>query len=256
MRNIKICIRTLWPLPLAGQSNNPASLECWLHGGPVARKHTWEGSPLCLKSSWTLIGLYCSLTVGVLKKKKKKTSPSTSSLFLSVTDRKFTNYVSTQWMKQIKLYHPNAKVPSDIRRERGVGLTVPSKDRQLLCDVVPDSPCRWGPARCTVPHVGVPLDVQVVEVVSVFHLASFGTLQPLDDLSFHLHGYVSWQQGKQKALLRGRGQRAEHFRQWWERLPGGEAMLLWWKKTVTLPEVRPYHYILIYWTLNKSFPHG
>lgn len=166
-------------------------------------------------------GLYCSLTVGVLK---KKTSPSTSSsLFLSVRDRKFTNYVSTQWMKQTKLYHPNVKVLSDIRRVRGVDPTVPSKDGELLCDVTPDSPYCWGPARCTVPHVGVPFDVQIVEVVCVFHLASFGTLQPLDDLSFHLHGYVSWQQGKQKAFLQGREEREADFRRWWERLPGGEA---------------------------------
>lgn len=46
------------------------------------------------------------------------------------------------------------------------------------------------------------LDIQVVKVVCVFHLAGFGALQPLDDLGFHLHGYVRRQQGEQEPLLR------------------------------------------------------
>lgn len=56
--------------------------------------------------------------------------------------------------------------------------------------------------RCRVPDVGVPLDVEVVEVVGVLHLAGFGALQPLDDLRFHLHGYVCRQQGEQQPLLK------------------------------------------------------
>lgn len=59
-----------------------------------------------------------------------------------------------------------------------------------------------GEQSSSIPDVGVPLDVQVVKVVGVFHLAGFGALQPLDDLSFHLHGYVRWQQGQQKPLLK------------------------------------------------------
>ena len=58
-----------------------------------------------------------------------------------------------------------------------------------------------GGRRC-VPDVGVPLDVEVVEVVGVLHLAGFGALQPLDDLRFHLHGYVCRQQGQQQPLLK------------------------------------------------------
>lgn len=46
------------------------------------------------------------------------------------------------------------------------------------------------------------LDVQVVEVVRVFHVAGFGALEPLDDLGLHLHGYVGRQQGEQKPLLK------------------------------------------------------
>lgn len=62
-----------------------------------------------------------------------------------------------------------------------------------------------GQEQNSVPHVGVPLDIQVVEVVCVFHLAGLGALQPLDDLGFHLHGYVRWQQREQEPLLRGCG---------------------------------------------------
>lgn len=56
--------------------------------------------------------------------------------------------------------------------------------------------------QSSIPDVGVALDVQVVKVVCVFHLAGFGALQPLDNLSFHFHGYVSWQQGQQEPLLK------------------------------------------------------
>lgn len=56
--------------------------------------------------------------------------------------------------------------------------------------------------QSSVPDVGVSLDVQVVKVVGVFHLASFRALQPLDDLSLHLHGYVCRQQGQQQPLLK------------------------------------------------------
>lgn len=69
---------------------------------------------------------------------------------------------------------------------------------------------QWGLERATaeqvqqssLPDIGVSLDIQVVEVVGVFHLAGFGALQPLNDLSFHLHGYVRRQQGQQKSLLK------------------------------------------------------
>lgn len=60
----------------------------------------------------------------------------------------------------------------------------------------------------------MPLDVQVVKVVCVFHLAGFGALQPLDDLGLHLHGYVSRQQGQQEPLLKqGREERPREFTQ-------------------------------------------
>lgn len=45
----------------------------------------------------------------------------------------------------------------------------------------------------TIPYISVPFDIQVVEVVCVFQLACFGTLQPLNDLCFHFHGNVSRQ---------------------------------------------------------------
>lgn len=68
--------------------------------------------------------------------------------------------------------------------------------------------------RCRVPDVGVPLDIEVVEVVGVLHLAGFGALQPLDDLCFHLHGYVCRQQGEQQPLLepgwKEDGERSHH----------------------------------------------
>lgn len=68
--------------------------------------------------------------------------------------------------------------------------------------------------RRRVPDVGVPLDVEVVEVVGVLHLAGFGALQPLDDLRFHLHGYVCRQQGQQQPLLKPgwkeEGERSHH----------------------------------------------
>ncbi|KAL0628899.1 hypothetical protein AAY473_002223 [Plecturocebus cupreus] len=41
----------------------------------------------------------------------------------------------------------------------------------------------------------------VVEVICVLHLARLGALQPLDDLCFHLHSDVGWQQGEQKPFL-------------------------------------------------------
>ena len=81
----------------------------------------------------------------------------------------------------------------DLHPPRGVGL--PSLAEE-------------GGRRC-VPDVGVPLDVEVVEVVGVLHLAGFGALQPLDDLRFHLHGYVCRQQGQQQPLLKQVGKKTE-----------------------------------------------
>lgn len=51
------------------------------------------------------------------------------------------------------------------------------------------------------PDVCVPLDIKVVEIVSVFHLAKVWTLQSLDDLCFHHPGNMSRQQGQQETLL-------------------------------------------------------
>lgn len=51
------------------------------------------------------------------------------------------------------------------------------------------------------PDVRVPLDIKVVEIVCVFHLAKVWTLQSLDDLCFHHPGDMSRQQGQQETLL-------------------------------------------------------
>lgn len=51
------------------------------------------------------------------------------------------------------------------------------------------------------PDVSVPLDIKVVEIVCVFHLAKVWTLQSLDDLCFHHPGNMSRQQGQQETLL-------------------------------------------------------
>lgn len=51
------------------------------------------------------------------------------------------------------------------------------------------------------PDVSMPLDIKVVEIVCVFHLAKVWTLQPLDDLCFHHSGDMSRQQGQQETLL-------------------------------------------------------
>lgn len=45
----------------------------------------------------------------------------------------------------------------------------------------------------TIPYIGVPFDIQIVEVVGVFQLACLWTLEPLNDLCFHFHGNVSRQ---------------------------------------------------------------
>lgn len=51
------------------------------------------------------------------------------------------------------------------------------------------------------PDVGVPLHIEIVEVVGVLRLAEVGTFQPLDDLCFHHSGNVGREQGQQQALL-------------------------------------------------------
>lgn len=66
--------------------------------------------------------------------------------------------------------------------------------------------------QSSAPDVGMSLDVQVVKVVCVLHLAGFGALQPLDDFCFHFHGYVSWQQGQQKPLLGQVWRKDRHFK--------------------------------------------
>lgn len=43
------------------------------------------------------------------------------------------------------------------------------------------------------PDIGVPLHVEVVKVVGALGSAKVRSLQPLDDLGFHYHGYVRWQ---------------------------------------------------------------
>lgn len=48
-----------------------------------------------------------------------------------------------------------------------------------------------------VPDVGVPLNVEVVEVVGALGATEVWTLQPLDDFGFHHSGYVRGQQGQQ-----------------------------------------------------------
>lgn len=51
------------------------------------------------------------------------------------------------------------------------------------------------------PDVSVPLDIKVVEIVGVFHLAKIWTLQSLDDFCFHHPGNMSGQQRQQETLL-------------------------------------------------------
>lgn len=71
----------------------------------------------------------------------------------------------------------------------------------------------WG--ECLLPDIGVPLHIQVVEVVCTLRPAEVGPLQPLDDLSFHHPGDVSRQQREQQALLRGSGGGREEWRESW-----------------------------------------
>lgn len=85
---------------------------------------------------------------------------------------------------------------------------------------LPPSP-RWDPPHSGLetntsrhlPDVGVPLHVQVVEIVGALRPAKVGSLQPLDDLSFHHPSDVSRQQREQQALLRGRGGRGVKARE-------------------------------------------
>ena len=58
-----------------------------------------------------------------------------------------------------------------------------------------------------IPDVGVSLDVEVVKVVGVLHLAKVGPLQALNDLVLHHTGDVGWQQGQQQTLLSTANQR-------------------------------------------------
>lgn len=58
--------------------------------------------------------------------------------------------------------------------------------------------------RSRLPDVGVPLHVQVVEVVGALGAAEVGALQPLDDLRLHHPGDVGRQQGQQQTLLETR----------------------------------------------------
>lgn len=51
-----------------------------------------------------------------------------------------------------------------------------------------------GTGAGSLPDIGVPLHVQVVEVVGAFSSTEVGSLQPLDDLGFHHSGYVRRQQ--------------------------------------------------------------
>lgn len=51
------------------------------------------------------------------------------------------------------------------------------------------------------PDISVSLDIEVVKIVCVLHLATVWTLQSLDYLSFHHPGNVSWQQRQQETLL-------------------------------------------------------
>lgn len=44
------------------------------------------------------------------------------------------------------------------------------------------------------PDISVSLDIKVVKIICVLHLAKVWALQSLDDLSFHHTGNVSWQQ--------------------------------------------------------------
>lgn len=53
----------------------------------------------------------------------------------------------------------------------------------------------------SLPDIGVPLHIQVVEVVGALGSAEVGSLQPLDDLGLHHPGYVSRQQREQQTLL-------------------------------------------------------
>lgn len=51
------------------------------------------------------------------------------------------------------------------------------------------------------PDISVSLDIEVVKIVCVLHLATVWTLQSLDNLSFHHSGNVSWQQRQQETFL-------------------------------------------------------
>lgn len=102
------------------------------------------------------------------------------------------------------LKHSTLTVP---RETRHVGCRLPVKN--VPTPQMGSQACR-GAEQSSRPYVGVSLDIQVVEVVGVFHVAGPGALQPLDDLSFHFHGYVCGQQGQQQPLLeRGVGERPE-----------------------------------------------
>lgn len=63
------------------------------------------------------------------------------------------------------------------------------------------------------PDVRVPLDIKVVEIVCVFHLAKVWTLESLDDLCFHHSSDMSRQQGQQKTLLAANKGRREEMGQ-------------------------------------------
>lgn len=51
------------------------------------------------------------------------------------------------------------------------------------------------------PDISVSLDIEIVKIVCVLHLAKVWALQSLYDLSFHHPGNVSWQQRQQETLL-------------------------------------------------------
>lgn len=63
------------------------------------------------------------------------------------------------------------------------------------------------------PDVRVPLDIKVVEIVCVFHLAKVWTLESLDDLCFHHSSDMSRQQGQQETLLAANKGRREEMGQ-------------------------------------------
>ena len=52
-----------------------------------------------------------------------------------------------------------------------------------------------------IPDISVSLNIEIVKVVGVLHLAKVGPLQSLYDLCLHHAGDVGWQQRQQETLL-------------------------------------------------------